>query len=243
MFDELLRAIEQSIKSFSKFDRSKEISRIHKDNMFNKGHSVLLSSFDEINTLANRLGSNIVTWVEQERKVQNMPAWKNTKSGKYPDEVQIEMRKSDQLMREVKVDFKALYLFSKIFLDKYAKFIHYINPANNIKSGTIEKFLNSIKDSKKEFYKEFIKKLGDTTDQILNKLTFYRNKKIEHAQILNEDIWFMNDMQGGISIQHVDRDNGENVSTIKPQELLTIIKDFSETASEFLLDNKSKIPR
>jgi len=90
MFEVVLKEIEESTKSYSEFDRLKEIPRIHKENMFNKGHSIILSSFDEIKTLANRLGSNITAWVEQERKVQRMLAWQNTKSGRYPDEVQVE---------------------------------------------------------------------------------------------------------------------------------------------------------
>lgn len=243
MFDNLLNEIEDSVKSFSDFDKAREIPRIHNENMFNKGHSMILSSFDEIKTLTHRLGMNIVQWVEQERKVQRMPAWQNTKSGRYPDEVQTEMRKSDQLMKEVKVDFKALYLFSKIFLDQYAKFLHFINPRDGIRSGTVEKFLNSMKESDDEFYTQFLKDFGDTADHMLNKLTFYRSKKIEHVQILNEDTWFMNDMRGGIAIQHVDRNNGKSISTITPQELLTLVLNFSKTASEFMTTNKSKIVR
>jgi len=241
MFDDLIVEIENSVKSFSEFDKTKDIPRIHKENMFNKGHSMILSSFDEIKTLSSRLGINIEQWVDQERKVQRMPEWQNTKSGRYPDEVQTEMRRSDQLMKEVRVDFKALYLFSKIFLDQYAKFLHFINPRDGIRSGTVEKFLNSMKESGDDFYTQFLKDLGDTVDQVVNKLTFYRSKKIEHVQILNEDTWFMNDMRGGIAIQHVDRNNGESISTITPQELLTLVLNFSKTASEFMINNKSKI--
>jgi hypothetical protein len=243
MFDNLILEIENSIKLFSEFDKTKDIQRIHKKNMFNKGHSMILSSFDEIKTLSHRLGMNIGQWVEQEHKIQRMPEWQNTKSGRYPDEVQIEMKKSDHLMKEVKVDFKALYLFSKIFLDQYAKFLNFINPKDGIRSGSVEKFLNSMKESNDEFYSQFLKELGLTADHIINKLTFYRSKKIEHVQILNEDTWFMNDMQGGIAIKHVDRDNGEGTSTITPKELLTLVLNFSKTAYEFMNINKLKIAR
>lgn len=243
MFDTLLNEIEESVKSFSDFDKTREIPRIHNDNMFNKGHSVILSSFDEIKTLSYRLGTNIKNWVEQERKVQKMPACQNTKSGRYPDEVQVEMKASDQLMKEVKIDFKALYLFSKIFLDQYVKFLHFVNPVDGIKSGTVEKFLNSLKESDNEFYKQLSQEMGETSDQILNKLTFYRSKKIEHTQILNEDTWFLNDMRGGIAIQHIDRDSKESISTISPQELLSLVRDFSTKTSAFTLNNKSGIPK
>jgi hypothetical protein len=160
MFDEEIKHIEEAVKSFSEFDREKEIQRIHKGNMFNKGHSIILSSFDEIKTLSNRLGENIEAWVKQESRIQRMPAWQNTKSGQYPEEVQVEMKKADRLMKEVKVDFKALYLFSKIFLDKYAKFLYFINPAEGIRSGTVERFLNSLEESSDQFYKDFKKFLG-----------------------------------------------------------------------------------
>ena len=241
MFNNEIKKIEESIKCFSEFDEGKKIQRIHKDNMFNKGHSIILSSFDEIKTLSNRLGENIEAWVNQESRIQRMPAWQNTKSGQYPDKVQVEMKKADQLMKEVKVDFKALYLFSKIFLDKYTKFLHFINPAEGIRSGTVERFLNSLKESSDQFYKDFKSSLGSTSNEIIEKLTFYRSKKIEHVQILNEDTWFMNDMRGGIAIEHVDRNNGENISTISPRELLNLLGDFSSIASDFFINNKFRI--
>lgn len=241
MFDEEIKQIEESLKSFSEFDKEKEIPRIHKGNMFNKGHSMLLGSFDETKTLATRLGSNIEAWVEQERKVQRMPAWQNTESGQYPDDVQIEMKKADQLMKEVKVDFRALYLFSKIFLDQYAKFLHFVNPVEGIRSGTIERFLNSLDETQDEFYKDLTNTLGDTSGAVTEKLTFYRDKKIEHAPILNEDTWFINNMRGGIAIHHINRDNGENISTISPQELLNLVAAFSTVTSEFFIKNKNRI--
>jgi hypothetical protein len=189
------------------------------------------------------LGTNIEAWVNQEREIQKMPAWQNTKSGRYPDEVQAEMKKADQLMKEVKVDFKALYLFSKIFLDKYAKFLHFINPVEGIRSGTVERFLNSLEKSSDPFYKDFKNSLGSASSEIIEKLTFYRSKKIEHTPILNEDTWFINDMRGGIAIRHVDRDNGENVSTISPQELLNLLGVFSVIASDFFIKNKNRISK
>ncbi len=239
--NEEIKNIKKSIESFSDFDKKKEIKRLHEDNMFNKGHSKILSSFDEMMTLANRLGLNIKILVNQERKVQEMPAFKNTKSGRYPDEVQIEMKKADQLDKEVKIDFKALYLFSKIFLDIYVKFLYFINPVDGIRSGTVEKFLNSIDKSSDSFYNDLKKYLGGISFEILDKLTFYRSKKIEHSKILNEDVWFMNNMRGGIEIHHIDRGNGEKQSTISPRELLGLIDDFSSTTSSFFIKNKDKI--
>jgi hypothetical protein len=243
MFNEEIKKIEESIKCFSGFNKEKKIQRIHKDNMFNKGHSIILSSFDEIKILSNRLGENIEAWVNQESKIQKMPAWQNTKSGQYPDKVQVEMKKADRLMKEVKVDFKALYLFSKIFLDKYAKFLHFINPAEGIRSGTVERFLNSLEESSDPFYKDLKSSLGSTSNEIIEKLTFYRSKKIEHTQISNEGMWFVNDMRGGIAIHHVDRDNGEEVSTISPRELLNLLGDFSVITSSFFIKNKARISK
>jgi hypothetical protein len=128
-----------------------------------------------------------------------MPEWINHKSGYYPDIVQIEMKKGDQFGKEVKVDFKALYIFSKILLDKYVKFIHFINPVDGIKSGTVESFLNSLKETQNYFYKKLHQALGQNSEDVINKLNFYRDKKIEHHQILDEDTWFINGMNGEIS--------------------------------------------
>lgn len=241
MFRDELEKIEEAIGLFSDFDADKCIERIHKDNMLNKKHSKVLRSFDEIKTLSKRLGSNIKAWTAQGRKVQRMPAFRETKAGRYPDEVQVEMKKADGLSKEVRVDFKALYLFSKILLDRYVKFLHFINPVDGIKSGTVVKFLNSLEESQEEFYNDLEKSLGDNADKVLNKLTFYRSNKIEHSKLLNEDVWFGNDMRGGVSISHVDRDGGGQVVTTHPKELLDIVGDFLYTTSSFFIRNKQSI--
>jgi hypothetical protein len=170
-----------------------------------------------------------------------MPEWINHKSGYYPDIVQIEMKKGDQFGKEVKVDFKALYIFSKILLDKYVKFIHFINPVDGIKSGTVESFLNSLKETQNYFYKKLHQALGQNSEDVINKLNFYRDKKIEHHQILDEDTWFINGMNGEIAISHVDRKDSSETKTIQPAELLRITGTFFEITSNFLKENKDKI--
>tara|TARA_B100000678_G_C18114863_1_gene464223 strand:+ start:111 stop:335 length:225 start_codon:yes stop_codon:yes gene_type:complete len=72
MSNDKLEELEKVIKSISDFDKDKEIPRIHKDNMFNKGHSLLLSSFNEIQTLSNRLFLNIENSIAQQRFIQSM---------------------------------------------------------------------------------------------------------------------------------------------------------------------------
>ncbi len=239
MYSEKIDQLRQTIKSFSNFDKENKISRIHKDNMFNKGHSLIIGTFSEIETLYNRLGSNIQKSIAQQRIIQNMPAWKNNKGGAYPEEVQIELRKSDILSKEIRVDFKAIYLFSVILLDQYVKFLHFINPVDGIKSGTVEKFLNTLDSDK--FYKKLKIELASNTEDILSKLNFYRSKKITHRQILNEDTWFMNDMRGSIQISHVDRNSGKSTNTITPIELLEILINFFEMTSKYFFKNKYKI--
>ncbi|MDP3953578.1 MAG: hypothetical protein Q8P99_02040, partial [bacterium] len=229
---------------FPELDKEKRVKRIHVGNGFNKNHSIVLSSFEDVRTLSNRLGENIDAWVKQESKVQQMPGFKSTKSGRYPEEAQVEMKKGDKLGKEVRIDFKALYVFSKILLDKYVKFLYFINPVDGIRSGTIDAFLNSLENSvgnPESFYGGLSTDLEQTSGQILNKLTFYRSKKIEHEQLLNEDVWFMNDMRGGIAISHVDRDGDDSVVTIQPGELLDLLKDFLAITSSYFMRNRDRI--
>lgn len=239
MYSQKIDQLKQIIKDISNFDKENKISRIHKDNMFNKGHSLILKSFSEIEFICNRLSLNIQNSIIQQRLIQNMPTWKNHVAGIYPEEVQIELRKSDKLSKEIEVDFKVIYLFSVILLDQYVKFLHFINPADGIKSGTVEKFINTLDSDK--FYKKLKLELGNNTDDILSKLSFYRNKKITHRQILNEDTWFINDMRGGIKISHVDRKSGQSINTINLHELLEILIIFFEKTSKYFLKNKYKI--
>jgi hypothetical protein len=242
MFTEELNLTENAIKDFSSLDRNKRIKRIHAENRFNKNHSIILSSFEDVKTLSTRLGKNIDAWVRQERKIQQMPGFKTTQSGRYPEEIQIEMKISDGLGGELKIDFKALYLFSKILLDQYVKFLHFINPADGIRSGTVEVFLHSLKNTCHSFYKDLAASMDNISANILNKLIFYRDKKIEHSQLLNEDVWFMNDMRGGIAISHINRDGGNNnVATIQPKELLNLLEKFFTTTSGYFIDNEDKI--
>lgn len=235
--------IEVAIKAFSDFDAEKRIKRLHLENRFNKNHSIILGGFEDLKVLSRRLDDTIQELVAQESRVQQMPAYKQTKSGLYPAEVQIEMKKCDRLSAEVKVDFKALYLFSKILLDQYVKFLYFVNPIDGVRSGSVASFLNSIEnvDSKIHFYEQLIEKLKITSTHVLDKLVFYRDKKIEHSQLLNEDVWFMNDMRGGITISHVDRNGSDNVSTMKPDELVGLVADFFTITSRFFSENIASI--
>lgn len=235
--------IENTIKSFSDFDSEKRIKRLHLENRFNKNHSIILSAFEDFKVLSRRLEENIQELVAQESKVQQMPGYKETRSGAYPTEVQIEMKKCDRLSAEVKVDFKALYLFSKILLDQYVKFLYFICPIDGVRSGSVASFLNSIEDVSREihFYEHLIEKLETTSTHVLDKLVFYRDKKIEHNQLLNEDVWFMNDMGGGITISHVDRSGSNNVSTMRPSELVSLVADFFTITSEYFSENIASI--
>jgi hypothetical protein len=238
-----IERIENAIKSFSNFDSEKRIKRIHVENRFNKNHSIVLSSFEDLKVLSRRLEETTKKWVDQETRVQQMPSFKNTKSGAYPYDVQIELKKSDRLGAEVRVDFKALYIFSKILLDQYVKFLYFINPAEGVRSGSIASFLNSIEDasSKIHFYEKLIIELKDTSTHVLEKLVFYRDKKIEHSQLLNEDVWFTNDMRGGITISHVDRNGGVEVSTMKPDELVDLAAVFFTITSNYYTLNRGDI--
>ncbi len=180
MSNDKLEELEKVIKSISDFDKDKEIPRIHKDNMFNKGHSLLLSSFNEIQTLSNRLFLNIENSIAQQRFIQSMSEWKKHKAGIYPEVVQVELKKSDQLSKEIRVDFKALYLFSVILLDQYVKFLYFINPRDGIKSGTVEKFIKSLNSD--PFYKGLNAHLGNISEQITEKLNFIEVRKLHTDQ-------------------------------------------------------------
>ena len=237
-----IQDIEKSIKTFSDFDKEKRILRLHINNRLNQNHSRVLSSFEDVKTIYVRLNEDLSLWIQNERDMRQMSRFKETKSGPYPEEVQIEMRKSDLLSKRVHVDFKALYLFSVILLDIYVKFLYFINPEDKLKSGTVETFLNSLKtEGLSTFYKVLASNLANLSEDICGKLTFYRSKKIEHSQFVNEDIWFMNDMQGNVTISHVDRDNAEQITAIGPKDLLNIVSNFFFLTSSYFIKQQKDI--
>ena len=172
MFFEELERIEKAINTFSDYDKDKRIKRIHNENRLNKNYSIILSSFADLKVLSVRLGENIENLVALEKKIRKMPAYIAVESGRYPEEVQIEMRKSGKLQAEVKVDFKALYLFSKILIDQYTKFLHFINPVDGIKGGAVVSFLNSSQNHNinSPFYQSLIKEMGDIPGKISERL-------------------------------------------------------------------------
>ena len=233
--------IRDKISVLPKIDNEKKCKRLWEKNFINKNYSILLSAFVDVEELASRLERNIQSSVLIEREYQSKPFFKE-KISVIPEEGQILLRKSDKLMRSVKTDFKALYIFTKIFIDKYVQYLHFLSPIDGIRSGSVLKYMNSL-----EFYtgqNSFVIGYRDEVIDILKKLnstlTFYRDNYIVHSKLQeNFDVWFTNDMHGGVKFTHVNRDERSEISSLNPRDLLQICFDFISKSQKYFLKNWS----
>lgn len=216
----------------NKINENKELGRVHRGNAFNKIFSVILSSFEDVLVFAERLDSHISKSIETERVIQQ----RNKKEDK--DEITEEgqrLRKiADKLTRTNQTDFKALYIFLKIFLDKYTKLFYFLLPWRDISNRSVTAFFHSLKKYKGKdplalaFIEEYLKRLKAVDVS----LTSYRDKFVVHAEFNNiSGTWFINEMNGSIRFVHPKR------LSISPQKLIFVAKNYVVLSSKFIVDN------
>lgn len=217
-------------------NENKNYERVHRGNTFNKNFSVILSSLTDVSVFAERLDLNISQSIKIEKIIQN----RNRKEDK--DEITAEGQKlrkiGSKLDRFNQADFKALYIFLKIFLDKYTKLFCFLLPWRNIGNESITKFFHSLEKYSGEdpFVIDFIKKYLNKLKAVDVFLTSYRDKFVVHAEFDNlSGTWFMNEMNGEIRFVHPNR------PSVTPEELVFVAKNYIVLSSKFIIDNWVKI--
>jgi hypothetical protein len=238
-----LKDIRDSFNFFSKKVNEDKDYLIHKDNSFNRKFSVILSAFEDIYILGERLRSNI----EESIRINGIIQQRNKLEDK--DNISSEgqeLRKvADGLDRFNRVDFKALYIFSKIFLDQYTDLLSFIfsfetngirfrNRYGSPSVTTLFHSLNSyngdnkiINDFKNACFKKF---------KAVNVfLTQYRDEYVVHKNVDSSvGTWFINEMNSGIRFL-------TQRPSITPAELIFVVRNCIIESVNFILDNKARI--
>jgi hypothetical protein len=142
MTDEL-KNINNYLKNISiKFNKRKDLKRIHRDNEFNRRYSVVLSAFSDIESFALRLETNIIKFELIERKIQKRNYCED--KDMIHEDGQKLRREADKINKQNVADFKSLYVFAKIFLDNYTKLITFIFNWRSIDRGSVTGFYHSL---------------------------------------------------------------------------------------------------
>ena len=214
----------------SHINNKKEIlEKLHRDNLFNRQFSAMLSSYSDFETVGLRLARTITESQKLEHDIQQrMQGLKQI-----PDELQPVMVEADRLTRENQADFKSLYIFAKIFLDEYTTLLGFIHNWRDIRNGSITSFYTTLSK-----YKGDDPQIKRFIDSCLNQLkavdvfiTQYRDDYIVHDHTEHKETrWFLNDMTGGI------RFLGGRPS-ITPHELAFVAAGYVTNTSKFVLDN------
>ncbi len=234
--EEGLKEIYENIRKLESLINTKnDLTRIHKDNVFNRRFSVVLSDFSDLETIGMRLNKNIPEVETLQRIIQKR--FKSEDKDRITDEGQRLHQESDKINRENQVDFKCLYIFSKIFLDQYTTLIKLLFNWRGIGDKSITSFYNSL-----EKYKGEEEQIISFKDSCLKRLkaidvfvTEYRDQYVVHDQTKHKDTrWFLNDMTGSV------RFIGGRPS-ITPQELVFVVSNYIKDSVTFIKDQESTL--
>lgn len=214
-----LRKLESNVNA------RKDLERVHRNNLFNRLFSAMLGSYSDFEIVGLRLERTVNEQEELERQIQREQGDKK----EIPDHIQKMMRRAHCLLRENQADFKALYIFAKIFLDEYTVLLRHIHNWRGIGDGSVTKFYSAIQK-----YSGDDQSILDFKESCSNRLkavdvfiTQYRDKYIVHDQTEHKETrWFLNDMRGGI------RFIGGRPS-ITPPELVFVVAGCVSDTTEF----------
>lgn len=136
-----IQEVKKSLDLLSKtVNENKDCERVHRGNSFNKNFSVILSSFEDVLVFAERLDLNTEKSVEVERIIQQR--MKNEDRDRITEDTQNIFKTADKLTRTNQTDFKALYVFSKIFLDQYTKLLYFLFSWRGIANSSVTAFFS-----------------------------------------------------------------------------------------------------
>lgn len=234
--EEGIKEIHDSLRILeSEINGKKDLIRIHKDNVFNRRFSVVLSDFSDFETIGMRLSKNISRVEVLQRSIQK--GFEGEDKVIITDEGQRLRQEDNHINSENQVDFKCLYIFSKIFLDQYTVLIRFLFDWRKIGDKSITNFYNSLVK-----YKGDNKQIISFRDSCLSRLkavnvfvTEYRDQYVVHDQTKHKDTrWFLNDMKGSI------RFIGGRPS-ITPQELVFVVSNYITESIKFLKAQKDNM--
>ncbi|MDX9893373.1 MAG: hypothetical protein RB292_03070 [Patescibacteria group bacterium] len=207
-----------------------ELFSLHKENSFNKRFSIVLSSFEDLSAVVDQLSLNIKESVEVEKEIQRR--WYREDKDKITSEGQKLRKKAHKLTLHCQKDFKSLYIFSKIFLDKYTKLFSFITKWRGVGNSSITSFFNDLlkyEGEKKEII-QFKAECLNGLKSVNIFLTQYRDKFVVHHEINQVNgPWFINSMNGDIRFV-----NEGGRPSVTPVELLFVVKNYVSISTSYV---------
>lgn len=229
--------IKKSLQELSMEINAIKDLRMHKNNSFNRAFSVVLSYFNDLETIYLRLERNILESLKLEREILKRNRFEDKDI--ITDIGQELRRECSKFDNENKTDLKCLFIFSKIFLDKYSELLIFIFGWRGLKDESITSFLNSIKtyDKEDEIIESFKDNFIDIMEKINLQITEYRDKSIIHDKKSHkETIWFMKSMSSDISF-HI---GGKNTGSINQYDIINLIEKYVVNTVIFTKNNINK---
>lgn len=229
---EELKEMNKNIKDLQSFVNTKKaIKRIHKGNIFNRKFSAILTTFSDFETIAERLEENIINSEILEREIQRRNQIQDKE--KITIEGQNLRKKSDKLTKQISVDFRSLYIFSKIFLDEYITLIRFLFDWRGIGEKSITNFYHDLDkyDNPDSQILLFKKTCLNRLKAINIFITGYRDEYIVHDRSKYKDTrWFLQEMQGDV------RFLGKRPS-ITPKEIVFVVGGYVLDTLNFIKTN------
>ncbi|MFA7169343.1 MAG: hypothetical protein WC178_00645 [Candidatus Paceibacterota bacterium] len=219
--------LKEILNSFSKDVNLKVgnegFERLYKENIFNKRFSGVLDTFVDIESVVERITNNIQSSIIVERQLQ--------KEGTTDQSL---CEQASKLTSQNKTDLKTLYVYTKIFLDRYSVFLIWIFAWRGIKNSSITEFYKSLKkyDGLDITILKFKECCFGKIEAIDDYITEYRDKEVVHNGDYHKQKtkWFMNGMNG--EIKYI----GGNRSSLTPQEILFLVVEYVDCSSQFCLE-------
>ncbi|MCK9293378.1 hypothetical protein M0P25_04850 [archaeon] len=230
-----LKEIEETFKGVGVIiNQRKDLKRLHKDNIFNRMYSVVLSSLVDVEILFLRLEKNLKNIEKISIKI-NKRSQKEDKE-EISKEGQQLRKEMDKLKGEAFVDFKSVYIFLKIFFDKHVSLLRFLFNWRGIGDKSVTNFYNDLNsydetDGDIVFFKE---KCLNRLKAIDVFITQYRDDYIMHDQTGHKEItrWVI-----------FENDNirifGKRPS-ITLNDMVFILSNYINDTSEFI-ESKFKI--
>jgi hypothetical protein len=215
-------------------NQRKDLERIHKDDTFNKMYSVVLSSLVDVEILFLRLEKNLERISKTSKKIDG----RNQKEDReiISKEGQRLRKKIQKLQRECSVDFKAVYIFQKIFYDKHISLFRFLFNWRSVGNKSITNFYNDISsyEGDNEEIIFFKKKYLNRLRAIYIFITQYRDDYIIHEQNAHKDIprWIL--------FEYKDIRIFGNRPSITINDMLFILLNYINDTTEFI-KNRFKI--
>lgn len=217
-----LIALEEKVRE------SKHAERIHKDNIFNRRFSSVLATYSDFETIVKRLEENIKLAESLNRSIYETD--KKESGLKISEEGQRLRRDSDKINKYNLVDFKAAYIFAKIFLDEYTTLLKFLFDWRGIGDKSITSFYNALNkfDEPNETIIAFKKACLNRLRAVDVFITNYRDQFIVHDQSRHKGTRaFLIEMQGDIRLL------GTRPS-ITPRELVYVVNGYLSDSVDFI---------